>query len=110
MFTSCGWFFDEISGLETNQILQYALRAMDYAQGGGRNLELHAEFTRRLGAAPSNKYDNGATSYLPKRACPARVDLERVAMHFAVASLFEDDPAQLDLFNYSATVEAIRTD
>lgn len=32
MYTSCGWFFDEISGLETNQILQYALRAMDYAQ------------------------------------------------------------------------------
>jgi hypothetical protein len=31
MYTSCGWFFDEISGIETNQILQYALRAMDYA-------------------------------------------------------------------------------
>lgn len=104
MFTSCGWFFDEISGIETNQILQYALRAMDYAQEVA-GLELHAEFTRRLGAAPSNKYDNGATSYL-QNVLPARVDLERVAMHFAVASLFEDDPAQLDLFNYSATVEA----
>ena len=32
MFTSCGWFFDEISGLETDQILQYAHRAMHYAE------------------------------------------------------------------------------
>ncbi|MBK9335600.1 MAG: DUF3536 domain-containing protein [Lewinellaceae bacterium] len=38
---------------------------------------------------------------------PARVNLEREAAHFAVASrCFEDDPAQLDLFNYTVKVEA----
>ncbi|MCB0534534.1 MAG: DUF3536 domain-containing protein [Lewinellaceae bacterium] len=103
MFTSCGWFFDEISGIETNQILQYALRAMDYAQEVG-GLNLHKAFTERLRAAPSNKFANGAASYL-QNVLPARVDLERVAMHFAVASLFEDDPAALNLFNYTATLE-----
>ncbi len=103
MFTSCGWFFDEISGIETNQILQYALRAMDYAQEVTQ-LNLHAEFAKRLGTAPSNKYASGAASYL-QNVLPARVDLERVATHFAVASVFEDDPAKLDLFNYTATVE-----
>ena len=60
MFTSCGWFFDEISGIETNQILQYALRAMDYANDV-LNVNLHDEFTRRLSEAPSNVYENGAT-------------------------------------------------
>lgn len=103
MYTSCGWFFDEISGIETNQILQYALRAMDYAQETV-GLELHADFEKRLRQAPSNKYADGAASYL-QNVLPARVDLERVAAHFAVASLFEDDPAHLDLFNYTVIVE-----
>jgi alpha-amylase/alpha-mannosidase (GH57 family) len=103
MFTSCGWFFDEISGIETNQILQYALRAMDYAQTISK-LELHNEFTRRLAEAPSNTYLNGAASYL-QNVVPTRVNLERVAMHFAVASLFEKDPKGMDLFNYTASVE-----
>ena len=103
MFTSCGWFFDEISGIETNQILQYALRAMDYAHDVlGSNL--HDEFTRRLSDAPSNVHANGATGYL-QTVVPSRVNLERVAMHFAVASLFEANPEDLDLFNYTASVE-----
>ncbi len=103
MYTSCGWFFDEISGIETNQILQYALRAMDYTLDI-TGQELHPEFTRRLATAPSNVLANGAESFL-KNVVPTRVTLERVAMHFAVASLFEDDPEKLDLFNYTASVE-----
>ncbi len=31
MFTSCGWFFDEISGIETVQVIQYAARAIQLA-------------------------------------------------------------------------------
>mgnify|MGYP001224296656 FL=1 len=103
MYTSCGWFFDEISGLETNQILQYALRAMDYAREV-TGTDLHAEFMRRLSKAPSNKFADGAASYR-QNVLPSRVNLERVATHFAVASLFEDDPAKLDLFNYTVAVE-----
>jgi len=103
MFTSCGWFFDEISGIETNQILQYARRAMEYAQDVG-GLDLHSQFLRRLAEAPSNVYSDGAASYR-LNVVPTSVNLERVATHFAVASLFEDDPEELDLFNYTATVE-----
>src|SRR5262249_34744972 len=32
MFTSCGWFFDEISGLEATQCLRYAARALQLAR------------------------------------------------------------------------------
>lgn len=103
MYTSCGWFFDEISGIETNQILQYALRTMDYTLDVSGQ-DFYPEFTRRLAAAPSNVLPNGAESFL-KNVVPTRVTLERVAMHFAVASLFEDDPEKLDLFNYTASVE-----
>ena len=41
MYTSCGWFFDEISGLEPTQILKYAARALQYLRdlGGGGTLK-----------------------------------------------------------------------
>ena len=105
MYTSCGWFFDEISGIETNQILQYALRAMDYALAlGGR--PLHNQFIKRLKEAPSNKYPDGAASYL-QNVVPTKVTLDRVAMHFAAGSLFSDDPKALDLFNYTAEPDVL---
>lgn len=103
MYTSCGWFFDEISGIETNQILQYALRTMDYTQEVF-GVDLHPEFSRRLAKAPSNVMANGAESFL-KNVVPTAITLERVATHFAVASLFEDNPAGLNLFNYVADVD-----
>lgn len=103
MFTSCGWFFDEISGIETNQILQYANRAIYYASQVG-NKDFHPEFIKRLEAAPSNVYKNGAVSY-KRYVMPARVDLTRVAMHYAAASLFAETPEELELFNYLAKSE-----
>ena len=45
MYTSCGWFFDEPSGIETVQILTYAARAMQLAAEFGPPLE--PEFLRR---------------------------------------------------------------
>ncbi len=103
MYTSCGWFFDEISGIETNQILQYALRAMDYALDVF-GVDLIPEFSRRLAAAPSNVLANGAVSF-HNNVIPTRVTLERVATHFAVSSLFEANPEGLNLFNYVAKVD-----
>jgi alpha-amylase/alpha-mannosidase (GH57 family) len=103
MYTSCGWFFDEISGIETNQILQYANRAIYYAHQVS-NVNLHDEFVQRLEKAPSNAYANGAASYR-QNVASARVDLTRVGMHYAAASLFEEHPEQLDLFNYHAESE-----
>ena len=32
MYTSCGWFFDDISGIETVQIIAYAARVLQLAQ------------------------------------------------------------------------------
>lgn len=105
MYTSCGWFFDEISGLETNQILQYANRAIYYAKQVG-GLDLHDEFVARLAEAPSNVYENGAVSY-QKFVEPSRVDLERVGMHFATASIFAQFPEKMTLFNYTTESEVL---
>ncbi|MFK7932981.1 MAG: DUF3536 domain-containing protein [Saprospiraceae bacterium] len=107
MFTSCGWFFDEISGIETNQILQYANRAIYYANQVV-SINYHQEFQERLKEAPSNVHENGAVSY-QKNVIPKRVDLKRVGMHYAASSLFEKYPRQLELFNYIAESEVLDT-
>ncbi|MBK8549782.1 MAG: DUF3536 domain-containing protein [Ignavibacteria bacterium] len=65
MFTSCGWFFSDISGIETIQILQYAARAIALAEEvTGPRLE--EEFLNRLSEAKSNlkKYKDGKDLYL----------------------------------------------
>jgi alpha-amylase/alpha-mannosidase (GH57 family) len=64
MYTSCGWFFDEISGLEASQVLKYAARAMQLAGGLGFS-GLEEEFLRRLKTAPSNlpQFGDGAEVY-----------------------------------------------
>jgi alpha-amylase/alpha-mannosidase (GH57 family) len=105
MFSSCGWFFDEISGLENAQILQYACRAIHYAKQVS-DADLETEFVFRLSQAPSNlpEYGDGGGVY-EKNVRPAFVDLTRVGMHYAASSLFEKYPEKLDFFNYNATSE-----
>ncbi|GIV35825.1 MAG: glycoside hydrolase [Cyclobacteriaceae bacterium] len=101
MYTSCGWFFDEISGIETTQILQYACRAIQLASQLTEQ-QLEEEFIRRLSLAPSNypQYNDGAGVYR-QLVLPSRVSLQRVGMHYAVALLFEEDPENFPVFNYS---------
>jgi alpha-amylase/alpha-mannosidase (GH57 family) len=106
MYTSCGWFFDEISGIETKQVMQYACRVIQLANQIGE-VDLETEFIRRLEEAPSNvaAYENGAAVY-NKEVVPARTNLQRVGVHFAVASIFEDEPESLTVFNYSTSSES----
>ncbi len=89
MFTSCGWFFDEISGLETVQVLQYAARAIQLAEEV-LDLQLESAFLERLEAARSNiaEFENGRKIY-EMWIKPARVDLRRLGVHFAFSSLFD---------------------
>jgi alpha-amylase/alpha-mannosidase (GH57 family) len=103
MYTSCGWFFDEVSGLETVQILQYASRAIQLAEVSlGLNLE--DEFIERLRDAKSNIPANrdGATVY-KKFVKPARVDLVRVGAHHAVMQLFK--PEESHNHTYAFTID-----
>lgn len=105
MYTSCGWFFDELSGIETVQVIQYACRAVQLSkQLTDRVLE--GEFLNRLEKAPSNEpaYKDGAGVY-KKLVIPSKTNLSRVGMHYAVSSIFEEEPENLPLFNYQATNE-----
>ena len=100
MYTSCGWFFDEISGIETTQIMQYACRVVQLSKQVG-NVDLEEEFIRQLERVPSNlpALGNGAQVYR-KHVQPSMINLQRVGMHYAVSSVFEEEPEILPLFNY----------
>ncbi len=105
MYTSCGWFFDELSGIETVQVIQYACRAVQLSKQLTERV-LEGEFLNRLEKAPSNEaaYKDGAGVY-KKLVIPSKTNLSRVGMHYAVSSIFEDEPENLPLFNYQATNE-----
>ncbi|MBK9333434.1 MAG: DUF3536 domain-containing protein [Ignavibacteria bacterium] len=64
MYTSCGWFFSDISGIETLQILEYAKRAMELAYKVTGN-DPEPEFINRISEAKSNltKYKDGRELY-----------------------------------------------
>jgi alpha-amylase/alpha-mannosidase (GH57 family) len=105
MYTSCGWFFDEVSGIETTQIMQYACRAMQLvSQISEVNLEL--EFRKRLEDIPSNvpALANASNVYA-KFVLPSKINLQRVGMHYAVASIFEEDLESFPVFNYTTSNE-----
>ena len=100
MYTSCGWFFDEISGLEPVQILKYAAIVMQYLRDlGGPDLE--PELERRLAAAPSNAADfvHGGEVYR-RLVTPLTTDLRRVVAHYAITGLFTEYPDQAAIYSY----------
>ncbi len=105
MYTSCGWFFDEISGIETTQVIQYAGRAVQLAQDlFGDSLE--QQFVERLAAAHSNIQENGdGRQIYEKFVRPAMVDWERVGAHYAVSMLFENYPGQAKLYCFLAELQ-----
>jgi alpha-amylase/alpha-mannosidase (GH57 family) len=103
MYSSCGWFFDEISGLETVQVLQYAARAVQLARETA-GIALEDVFVNLLERAPGNidGIENGAKVYR-KFISPVVLDLLRVAVHYAVSSLFRDYAGTDRIYSYLVT-------
>lgn len=101
MFTSCGWFFDEVSRIETKQILQYADRVIQIAEHE-TNTKLFNDFLSLLELAPSNipQFETAAGLY-EKEIRPKRLTLTKVGMHHAVLSLFDEVLDECAVFNYT---------
>jgi hypothetical protein len=92
MFSSCGWFFDDIGGVESLIVLRCAARAIELA--GPRGPALEATLVERLSHAESNdpSVGNGRDIYL-RRARPAIPPQTRVAAAAALAAALGLDPA-----------------
>jgi len=109
MYTSCGWFFDELSGIETVQVIQFAARAVQLAEElFGDHVE--SAFCDRLARARSNIVEHGTgRDIYEKFVRPARVDWERVGAHYAVSSIFAGYPKQADIYCYQVQQKDFQT-
>ncbi len=105
MYTSCGWFFDELSGIETVQVIQYAGRAIQLAQEVSGDA-LESRFLELLSEAKSNikKHGDGRRVY-EEFVKPAMVSLKKVAAHYAMSSLFEEYTHRTPIYCYTVDQE-----
>jgi alpha-amylase/alpha-mannosidase (GH57 family) len=86
MYTSCGWFFFDLAGLETVQVLRYAARVCDLLVEAG---EPSPEPALLGHLRPARCFDQGDGRRIwGAQVAPARVDANRVAAHLALADLF----------------------
>ena len=105
MYTSCGWFFDELSGIETVQVIQYAGRAIQLANEVFED-SVEPGFLEKLALAKSNipEHRDGAVIY-EKFVKPALVDLPKLAAHYSISSIFQSYPDQARIYCYSVDRE-----
>jgi len=105
MYTSCGWFFNELSGIETVQVMQYAGRAIQLGQELFGD-EIEGRFLDLLGQAKSNIPENRDGRFIyEKFVRPAMVDLAKVGAHYAISSLFEEYPEVANIYCFNFQVE-----
>ena len=103
MYTSCGWFFDDISGIETVQVIAYAARVLQLARElfGDQAAGLEPAFLARMADAHSNVASAGDGARIYKdQVSKLELGLEQVAAHYAISSVFSSFAEETDLFCY----------
>jgi alpha-amylase/alpha-mannosidase (GH57 family) len=101
MYTSCGWFFDELSGIETIQIIAYAGRVLQLAAKlfGEPGAALEDQFLNILNRAKSNLPDMGTGADIYRKFVTGiRIGLDQVGAHYAISSIFRSYPEDGELF------------
>lgn len=90
MYTSCGWFFTEVSGIETLQVLEYAARALQLAEeASGKNLQ--PEFLSKLASVKGNLPELGDGRKIFEKLVSAKVFcLPDIAAFYAMISLLDE--------------------
>ncbi|MEO6829747.1 MAG: DUF3536 domain-containing protein, partial [Acidobacteriaceae bacterium] len=94
MYTSCGWFFDDLAGIETVQVISYAARVLQLAAElfGDTGAVLEAQFLERIEMARSNAGAQPGGAEIYRRSMAEKVSLEQVGARHAILSLFEPQP------------------
>ncbi|HJS74873.1 MAG TPA: DUF3536 domain-containing protein, partial [Vicinamibacteria bacterium] len=103
MYTSCGWFFSDVSGIETVQILRYSGRAAQLARDlfAVQTESLEREYLELLSRAKSNRTGAGSARELYERNVkPSQATFETIAAHYAISALFEPYPEKARLYCY----------
>ncbi len=101
MYTSCGWFFDDISGIETVQVIAYAGRVLQLAARlfGEPGAALEPGFLEILAQAKSNVPEMGDGAQVYRNFVTGmKIGLEQVGAHYAISSIFRPYPEDGDIF------------
>ncbi len=101
MYTSCGWFFDEVSGIESVQVIAYAGRVLQLAAKlfGAPGAALEQQFLAILETAKSNIPEIGTAADVYRRYVTGmKIGLEAVGAHYAISSIFRNYPEDGELF------------
>jgi alpha-amylase/alpha-mannosidase (GH57 family) len=101
MFTSCGWFFDDIGGIETVQVIAYAARVLQLARQlfGKQAASLEPAFLARMAEAHSNVPEAGDGASIYRKCVETQeLHLEQVAAHYAISSIFSTFADETELF------------
>lgn len=100
MYTSCGWFFSEISGIETVQIMKYAARAMQLAANFSKK-DFEKRFLEILEEAKSNitEYGTGKDIF-EKFVKPSIITMKQIASLWAISSLYQEFEEEENIYCY----------
>jgi hypothetical protein len=111
MFTSCGWFFADLSGIETVQIMKYAEKAIELAREIS-SLALDGEFIDTLKKAKSNiaEFGSGADMFL-KYVRVMRLNPMRIAAHAVITrSLSQNGPPPEKVYSFKVDISETATE
>jgi hypothetical protein len=108
MYTSCGWFFSELSGLEGVQCMRYAARAMDLASDWLPE-DMEERLLLVLETAPSNvpHFGNGRRVW-HELVRNHVLDNERVVNQFVLEHLFDAGPTKGKMLYYDLSLTKIK--
>src|SRR5438309_8976445 len=100
MYTSCGWFFDDIANIETVKIIEYAARSIQLAREVS-GAEFESQFVSDLREAPGNRVElsDGAKVY-EALAKPSITDLRKGLGHYGISSLVEQYETEQRIFSF----------
>ncbi len=103
MYTSCGWFFSDISGIETTQIMKYAARVIQLAKNFTKK-DLETPYLEILAKAQSNYPELGSGKDIyEKYVKPSVVTSKQIVSLWAISSLYQDVDDEEDVYCYTIT-------
>jgi hypothetical protein len=110
MYTSCGWFFSEISGIETVQNIRYAFKAIDLL--GDKASGIRKEFSSKLEEAQSNLPENKNGRWILENwVYPEIQDMKHVANNFIMMLAFKiGRPENFEISKYFGYDEFVIND
>ncbi len=108
MYTSCGWFFCELSGIETVQIMKYAAKVIQLVKNF-TDEDFETKYLEILSEAQSNykEIGNGRDIY-ERYVRPSIITEKQIVSLWAVSSLYQEIEDDEDVYCYRIKKKAYK--